>query len=280
MPARPTRRAVLISGAATAGVAATGGVAVATGLVHVPARVRLLLAGTAPAGVVPDVPPGRVRLEQVASAARARTVGLWTAVPDGHGEGAALPVCLVLHGATATTADFTRFGLARFLTAAVRAGVPPFVLAGADGGPTGWLGDGRSDDPQRMLCEELPRWCSDRGWDATRLAAYGWSLGGFGSLLMAERSPGLLSAVSALSPAVRAADPVIGGAAHLDGRRTAVWCGESDPLLPAVRALAAAVPGGPAVAGYSPGGHTRDFWNRVTPAAYAFVGSALAQPAP
>ena len=81
--------------------------------------------------------------------------------------------------------------------------------------------------------------------------------------------------MSALSPAVRHDDVVVADAARLDGRRTAVWCGESDALLPAVRALVAAIPGGPAVAAYAPGAHTRGYWNTVTPAAFAFVGHAL-----
>ena len=275
MQPRPSRRAVLLAGLGAGAVVVTGGAAVATGVVPVPGRLRHLFADSGQPGTVPDAPEGRVRLESLTSAARGRAVGLWTAVPAGHGAGAGLPVCLVLHGASATTADYSRFGLGRFLSAAVAAGVPPFVLAGADGGSTGWVAAG-SDDPQRMLREELPRWCLQRGWDPTRLAAYGWSLGGRGSLLLAEQQRGRLLAVSALSPAVRRDDVVIADAVRLDGARTALWCGTSDALLPAVRALAAAIPGGPAVATYAPGAHTRGYWNTVTPAAFAFVGHALA----
>ena len=275
MAARVSRRAVLIAAGGSAAVGVVGAAAVATGAVQLPARVRRVFAGPAVSGPVPDVPLGDERLEQVASAARGTTVGFWTAVPAGHGDGHGLPVCLVLHGASATTADYSGFGLGRFLTAAVQAGVPPFVLAGADGGATGWQASG-TDDPQRMLTEELPAWCAARGWDTSRLAAYGWSLGGRGSLLLAERDPGLLRAVSALSPAVRHDDVVIADADRLDGHRVAVWCGESDALLPAVRSLVAAIPGGPAVASYAPGAHTRGYWNTVTPAAFAFVGRALA----
>jgi S-formylglutathione hydrolase FrmB len=274
VPSRPTRRAVLVAGLGAGAVVVTGGAAVATGVVPGSARLRHLFADTGQSGTIPTAPEGEVRLEQMASAARGRSVGFWTAVPAGHGAGAGLPVCLVLHGASATTADYSRFGLGRFLTAAVRAGVPPFVLAGADGGATGWVADG-GDDPQRMLREELPRWCVARGWDPARLAAYGWSLGGRGSLLLAEQEPGLLRAVSALSPAVRHDDVVITDADRLDGRRTALWCGTADALLPAVRSLAAAVPGGPAIASYAPGAHTRGYWDTVTPAAFAFVGQAL-----
>ncbi len=267
---------LLVGGLATGGVVVAGGVAVATGAVPVPARIRSLFQDPTSTDGIPDAPEGQVRLQQVHSAARGRTVGLWTAVPEGHGDGAGLPVCLVLHGASATTADYSRFGLARFLTAAVRAGTPPFVLAGTDGGHTFWTGDGAADDPQRMLTEELPKWCAQRGFDATRLAAYGWSMGGFGALLAAERNPGLLRSVSALSPAVRSGDEVTSGVGRLVGARTAVWCGRSDPLFPEVQALAAAIPGGAAVTGWGPGAHTRIFWNGVTPAAYEFAGRALA----
>jgi S-formylglutathione hydrolase FrmB len=274
---RVSRRTFLVAGAAAA-VGVGGAAAVASGAVPVPARVRHVFQPSVD-GAVPDVPAGQERLVQVASTARGTTVGFWTAVPAGLGDGHGLPVCLVLHGASATTADYSRFGLGRFLTDAVRRGVPPFVLAGADGGTTGWEPTS-GDDPQRMLVEELPRWCADRGWDASRLAAYGWSLGGRGSVLLAEQDPGLLRAVSALSPAVRHDDVVITDAARLDGRRVAVWCGESDALLPAVQSLVAAIPGGPAVAAYAPGAHTRGYWNTVTPAAYAFVGHALAGSTP
>ena len=175
------------------------------------------------------------------SAARGRDVGFWTAVPEGHGAGAGLPVCLILHGATATTAHYTGFGFGKFLTAAVRAGVPPFVLAGADGGRTFWQASG-ADDPQRMLRSEIPAWCADRGFDSSRVAAYGWSMGGFGSLYTAERNAGWLHAVAALSPAVGSGDDVFAGVDRLAGARTALWCGLSDPLFPAVQQLARGSP--------------------------------------
>src|SRR5689334_11361517 len=87
-----------------------------------------------PEPVVPAAPAGVERLEQRPSRARGRTVGFYTAVPAGFGSGRGLPVCLILHGGSKTTADFAALGLGRFLTDAVRRGAPPFVLAGADGG--------------------------------------------------------------------------------------------------------------------------------------------------
>ena len=274
---REVSRRTLLLGAAGAVVAAGAGAGASSARVR--SRVRSGLGGGAdPTKGVPDAPEGRVRLETVRSAARGREVGLWTAVPAGHGDGAGLPVCLVLHGASATTADFSRFGLGRFLTGAVAAGAPPFVLAGADGGRTSWLGDGAgsADDPQAMLADELPRWCRDRGFDSARLAAYCWSMGGFGGLRAAELRPGAWRAVAALSPAVAKGDAVVADAARLDPARTALWCGESDAFFPAVQALAAALPAPPVISAHAPGGHTRQYWNSVTPDAFSFVARALA----
>lgn len=265
---RPPRRAVLTLGLAGAGALAL--TACGSGAEGGPADSQ----PRAALDEIPDVPAGTVRLEQVDSAARGRTVGLFTAVPDGHGDGAGLPVCLVLHGASATTADFERFGFGRFLTAAVRDGTPPFVLAGADGGQSFWRGSG-ADDPQRMLTEEMPRWLRERGYDASRLAAYGWSMGGSGSLLLAESNPSMLRAVAALSPALSSDDPLIEGVAALDPQGLGVWCGRQDPLYATAQRLVAAVPGGPAIAHFADGRHTRIFWNSITPEAFGLVGRRL-----
>ena len=164
-----TRRRLLGAAAGMAGVGLVGGLAVRQ------------LAGPrhGPAPVVPEAPAGDERLTRIRSGARSREVDFWTAVPEGYGDGRGLPVCLVLHGASATAEDFSRFGFARFLTDAVRHGVPPFVLAGATGGRLSWRRSG-ADDPQRMVREEVPTWCARRGFDTSRIAAWGWSMGGFG----------------------------------------------------------------------------------------------------
>ncbi len=259
------------AGALAAGGLALGATGFGTGLLPVPHRVSVLFEDHGPDGAVPDAPAGRVRLEQLRSAAQGRRIGLWTAVPHGHGDGAGLPVCLVVHGASSTTADFTDIGLARFLTAAVQTGVPPFVLAGPDGGEDRW--EGPSGD---TLLAEMPRWCRARGFDASRLAAYAWSNGAYGILRLMERAPRFLHAASLLSPAVTAGDAVFGNLDRLDGDRLALWCGGSDRFYPAVRELAAQMDPPPAIARWALGDHTRGYWNRVTPAAFAFAGRALA----
>ncbi len=277
---------------AGAGVAAVGlgGLAYAEDWVPGTERIKRRFADTGPDGTIPDVPQGDVRHEIRASEARGRDVGVFTAVPEGRGDGAGLPVCLVLHGASATTLDFEAFGLGRFLTAAERAGVPPFVLVGVDGGRKRWRSSGPddTDDPQRMLIEEVPGWLADRGFAWDRQAAWGWSMGGFGALLLAEAMEGDLAAVAAFSPAIpdgldgspdtddgRPRD-VWAGADRLAGTRVGIWCGTADPLLDPVRRFAEDLDPAPEIAAWAKGDHTRGYWDRITPDAFRFIGEALA----
>ncbi|GAB1640288.1 alpha/beta hydrolase [Krasilnikovia sp. MM14-A1259] len=226
--------------------------------------------------VVPDAPAGDERLEQRRSAARGRPVDFYTAVPAGHGAGHGLPVCLVLHGGSKTPRDFPGLGLGRFLTDAVRRGAPPFALAGASGDRLGWR-PGSPDDPQRMVYAELPAWCRARGFDTSRLAAWGWSMGGAGSLLLAETYPGLLRSVAAFSPAVFPGDDVFAGVAGLRRLPVGLWCGRDDGLYDSVRALERALPTAPVAGGYAAGRHNFGYWSTVVPAAFDFVARTLAR---
>ena len=300
----PTRRTALVLGSGLA-VGAVGAVVLGTGRVMLPGKLgtaqrslggRLdgALHGTESA--IPDAPEGQVTVSSRDSAARGTRVGVFTAIPAGLGSGAGLPVCLVLHGASATTADFQRFGLAQQLTAAIQAGAPPFVLMGADGGDTWWRKVG-ADDAVGMVTRELPAWAAERGFDSSRLAVYGWSRGGVGSLDLAadvaggqarfpaaararstgsSAAPGL-RAIAVLSPAVDPADPVMPRLNAVRGAGVGVWCGSLDGLLAGGQAAAAAVGGGAAVASWTPGSHTRLFWDSVTPQAFAFIAAALAK---
>jgi hypothetical protein len=191
-------------------------------------RIRRLFADDAPDAFIPAAPEGRVRLERVRSTSLGGSVDLFTAVPQGHGDGAGLPVCLVLHGATARADDLQAFGLGRFLTAAVRRGAPPFVLAATDYGPDGWEGDA-----QRMLLEDMPRWMEERGFDGSHMAGWGWSLGGYGLLRLIEARPHLLRSAALFSPAVQPGDPSFRDAARLAQTPLGVWCGRDDALFPA-----------------------------------------------
>jgi len=262
-----TRRTFLAAGAA--------GTLGATGVVGAElVRARARGAVDDGPGPVPAAPPGGERVERRRSDVRGRDVDFYTAVPAGHGDGQGLPVCLILHGASATAADYPRFGFGRFLTDAVQRGAAPFVLAGATGSPRGWEAMG-GDDPMRMVYEELPRWCAERSFDASRRSAWGWSLGGYGVLRLAELHPGFVRAVAAFSPAVSSGDRVFGDVAALRGTGVGLWCGRDDGFYPSVRRLEQALPEPPRAGSYGPGHHTRAYWNRITPSAFDFLASTL-----
>jgi pimeloyl-ACP methyl ester carboxylesterase len=224
--------------------------------------------------VIPHAPVGDERLERRESDARGRLVDFYTAVPAGHGTGRGLPVCIILHGGSKTAADFAALGFGRFLTDAVRRGKPPFVLAGATGDRLWWRPDG-GDDPQRMVREEIPRWCRQRGFDPSRVALLGWSMGGYGALLLAEAYPGFARAVVALSPAVRPGDEIFTAAGQLRGTPVGLWCGRQDGLLDNVQALAKALPEPPAAGSFTEGRHNFGYWSRCLPAGMDFVSEAL-----
>jgi hypothetical protein len=250
------RRRVLLAGAA--GIATT----VAAGYHYVRPEPQ--------EPIVPGAPAGDERVERRHSAARGRTVDFYTAVPTGHGDGRGLPVCLVLHGASKTAADFPALNLGGFLTEAVRHGAPPFVLAGATGDRLSWRPSG-ADDPQRMVHEEIPAWCASRGFDTSRLAAWGWSMGGYGSLLLAATFPGFVRAVAAFAPAVSRDVPDV---AELRKVSIGLWCGKQDGYYyDDVRDLAGQVR--PVAGGYADGRHNFGYWSRCIPDAFGFVAGEL-----
>jgi predicted esterase len=230
--------------------------------------------GLAPEPWVPDAPEGVVRVERVRSAAMGVDLDLFTAAPNGFGDGNGLPVVVVLHGASASARDLRAFGLGRFVTAAVRAGTPPFVLAGTDDGPVGWTSAGGSDPPA-MLREELPGWLEQRGFAADRRGLWGWSRGGYGALAFAAANPRWARSLALFSPALGEGDPLLAGLGSLDQLPVGLWCGEDDAFADGTRAVANALPRRPEVGVFDPGGHTRVFWNDHTLTAFDWLASHL-----
>jgi hypothetical protein len=261
------RRGLLVGGTGVAAAAAVAAVAGGWG------PVRRALAGP-PDPYVPDAEEGRVRLETVSSAAMGGDVSLFTAVPAGYGDGRGLPVVVVLHGASASAADFRDFGFGRFVTAAVERGSPPFVLAGTDDGPSGWV-PVPGTDPFAMLRDEMPGWLAERGHDGDRRVAWGWSRGGYGALRLAQVDPEWASAWALFSPAVSADDPALDDLSTLEGARLGVWCGTGDNFYDDVRAVVDRLPTAPEIITYGDGAHTRVFWNDHTLDALQWLSAEL-----
>jgi S-formylglutathione hydrolase FrmB len=265
-----TRRRLIIGGAAGLGVA----IGAAASYPLWPDRIKRIINEPPPA-FIPDAEVGQVTLETVYSESRGMDVDLFTAVPAGYGNGKGLPVVVICHGATATPADYEPFGLPQFLTQAVDDGAQPFVLAGAYGSVLRWEPQPNGDDPQAMVLEEMPQWLEERGFDGQRRALWGWSMGGYGVLRMAEVEPGWARAVAAFAPAVSEGDPVFEGVDALAGTPLGIWCGTDDSLYPSVEAFVESLPEEPEIWSSAPGGHTRIYWNDQTLDALEFLASHL-----
>jgi pimeloyl-ACP methyl ester carboxylesterase len=205
---------------------------------------------------------------------------------------------VVLHGHGDDDRAALRLGLDRFLADAVRRGVPPFVLAAPSGGDGYWHARTSGDDAGAMVVEEFLPLLAARGLACgtrDRVALLGWSMGGYGALLLAERlGAARVAGAGAMSPALwrHAADAVSGAfddaadfAAHdvfagrdrLQQIPVRLDCGRGDPFLDADRAFAAGLR--PAAQGdFGTGGHTDGYWRRMAPGQLATLGTALAAP--
>ncbi|WP_222721172.1 alpha/beta hydrolase [Actinomadura sp. HBU206391] len=245
-----------------------------------------------------DTPPmpaehADVREETFRSQARGRDVRMVVATPPGAA--AWLPVVIALHGWGGDARSVLGQALDRYLAQAAARGVPPFALVGIDGGSAYWHPRASGDDPQRMITDEvLPR-LRRRGLRTERIGVLGWSMGGYGALLLGQAlGPSRVGAIVASSPAVfssyddaratnaRAFDDA-GDFTRHDVRKALgrlrsipAWvdCGRSDPFTEAAKRIRAGLdaPAG----GLFGGCHDGAYWRRRAPAQLAFLGRNLA----
>ncbi|WP_020580211.1 alpha/beta hydrolase [Actinopolymorpha alba] len=285
-----SRRSFLTAGA---GILAAG--AAGVGLVEsrlLPGRVTLhtALGLTGPDGSVPRTQPGPRVTRKFTSPARQGQQVTWSAsYPPGSETNARLPVVLALHGRDADHRfAFDDLGLDRFVAAAVAEWPTPFVVVSVDGGAASfWHRRKNGDDPQSMILTELLPRLADRGLRTEKIGLIGWSMGGFGALLLAQRRPDRVAAVAAVSPAlwqeyadVRPgafdsrtdfeANNVYADQAALRGIRVRVDCGRDDPFAPATRAFVEGLHPRP-TGGFQPGAHTGGYWRRMVPDQLAFL---------
>jgi S-formylglutathione hydrolase FrmB len=248
-------------------------------------------APSASAATVIPSGPAAVTRTTFRSVARGRDVSMVVVAPvTGPTDG--LPVCLVLHGRGDDAGrGVALLGLDAALADAARAGVPPFVAVAVDGGETYWHRRAAGDDPERMILGEILPQLAAKGLRATRLAALGWSMGGYGALLLTRRHPDLFVAVAASSPAMwhsygasapGAFDSAADFAAHRvlgspppAGVAHRIDCGQRDPFYAVSREVADELAA--AERGFGPGAHDPTFWRAALPAQLAFVGGALAR---
>ncbi|MBL7498666.1 alpha/beta hydrolase [Frankia nepalensis] len=304
---RPSRRTILLA-VPTAVAGAIGGAWWARGSGDAAAPAPIPSEGGGPAGptggvttptgagaaVVPDGPAAVTRTT-FHSAARGQVVSMVVVSPVvGSVDG--LPLCLVLHGrGDDAPRAVTLLGLDTALADAARTGTaPPFVAVTVDGSEAYWHPRASGDDPERMILTEILPRLADQGLRTTRFAAIGWSMGGYGALLLAQRHPDLVTAVAASSPALWRAygasapgafDSATDFAAHqvlgeppAPGVTYRIDCGQSDPFYAVSRQAASELAA--TEQGFGPGGHDPVYWRAALPAQLAFVGRALAPTAP
>jgi enterochelin esterase-like enzyme len=208
-----------------------------------------------------------------------------------------LPVAVALHGSGVNGASAVRsLALDHYLPDAVaRGGVPPFAIAAVDGGPDAyWHPRADGEDPIAMIVDELLPRLRELGAETGRIGVIGWSMGGYGALVLSRRlGRRRTAAVVASSPALftsyadaHATNPrsfdgeadfrrndVFTGLDELEGIPVRVDCGTSDPFAPMVRKLRDRIHPEGSMGG---GCHDGGFWRPRLPAQLAFLGHHLA----
>jgi S-formylglutathione hydrolase FrmB len=224
------------------------------------------------------------------SAARGGMATNW-AIARPPGQTGPLRPVIALHGKGSSAAAVMAGGVESGLAQAVVAGLPPFAVVAVDGGGSYWHRRASGEDPGAMVLGELIPMLADKGLDTSRVGFLGWSMGGYGALLLGARlGPARTAAICAVSPALWlspgatapgafdgaddfAANNVFGLPA-LGSIPLRVDCGYDDPFYAATRAFIAQLPSPPA-GGFSPGGHDGAFWSSRLPGEIAWMAPLL-----
>ena len=224
------------------------------------------------------------------SAARGGIPTNW-AIARPPGQTSALRPVIALHGKGSSAATVMAGGVDAALAQIVAAGLPPFAVVAVDGGGSYWHRRASGEDSGAMVLNELIPMLGERGLDTSRVGFMGWSMGGYGALLLGARlGPARTSAICAVSPALWlssgaaapgafdgpddfAANSVFGLPA-LGSIPLRIDCGDSDPFYAATKAFIAQLPTPPA-GGFSPGGHDAGYWSAQLPGEIAWMAPLL-----
>ena len=224
------------------------------------------------------------------SAARGGVSTHW-AIARPPGQTKPLRQVIALHGKGSDAATVMAGGVEQGLAQAVDAGLPPFAVVAVDGGGNYFHKRASGEDSGSMVLDELIPMLAGQGLDTSRVGFLGWSMGGYGALLLGARlGPARTAAICAVSPALWlssggtapgafdgaddfAANSVFGLPA-LASIPIRIDCGDSDPFYAATKQFIAPLPNPPA-GGFSPGGPDGAFWSSQLPGEIAWMAPLL-----
>ena len=224
------------------------------------------------------------------SAARGGVSTNW-AIARPPGQTKALRPMIALHGKGSDASTVMAGGVEQGLAQAVNAGLPPFAVVAVDGGGSYWHKRASGEDAGAMVLNELIPMLDTQRLDTSRVAFLGWSMGGYGALLLGGRlGSARTAAICAVSPALwlspgAAAPGAFDGADDFAANSVfripalasipiRVDCGDSDPFYATTKQFIAQLPNPPA-GGFSPGGHNAEFWSSQLPAELTWMAPLL-----
>ncbi|MGA9489619.1 MAG: alpha/beta hydrolase-fold protein [Mycobacterium sp.] len=222
------------------------------------------------------------------SAARGGVLTNWiVARPPGQ-IGPLRPV-IALHGVRGSAKQVMSFGVEQGLAELVRAGRPPFAVVAVDGGDSYWHRRAGGEDAGSMVLNELIPMLPAMGLDISRIGFLGWSMGGYGAMLLGARlGPARTAGICAISPALYqsyTASTIGAFDSYDDWTKNTVFglpalsqiplridCGNDDQFSPATHQFIAQLHKPPA-GGFTPGGHDEAYWRQQLPGELAWLAS-------
>jgi len=203
------------------------------------------------------------------------------------GQIAPLRPVIALHGVRGSAKQVMSFGVEEGLAAMVNAGRPPFAVVAVDGGDSYWHRRAGGEDAGAMVLNELIPMLATMNLDITRVGFIGWSMGGYGAMLLGARlGPARTAGICAVSPALYQSytastlgafdsyddwtQNTVFGLPALSSIPLRIDCGNDDRFAPAAHQFIAQLRTPPA-GGFWPGGHDEAFWRQQLPSELAWL---------